>query len=197
MRTEFNEAYYKRFYDDKQTAVVTEECAYLLVEFLISYMRYIRLFPKTILDVGCGTGRLMPYFRKRSIQYQGIDISKYCCDQGGWERASVGIFDPTRQPSDLVVCQGVLQYLPPYKVEVAFDNLRRWTTMALFLEITVSDDWDRLPEEARKLSDDHIYMRSWEWYKNFLDHWGFVGIGGGLFVPEEHAGKLMAIERTT
>jgi 2-polyprenyl-3-methyl-5-hydroxy-6-metoxy-1,4-benzoquinol methylase len=52
----FDEAYYQRYYFDKKTSVVDTEHVNRLGAFVCSYLSYVRVPVRRVLDVGCGIG---------------------------------------------------------------------------------------------------------------------------------------------
>lgn len=120
----FDEAYYQRYYFDKKTSVVDTQHVERLGTFVCSYLKYLRVPVKRVLDVGCGIGLwqgvLAQHFPDAS--YQGVEFSEYLCARYGWLRGSVVDFH-SDQPFDLVICQGVLPYLSPADLQLALHNL--------------------------------------------------------------------------
>ena len=54
--TTFDEAYYQRFYFDKKTSVADPAHIERLGTFVCSYLQYLRVPVRRVLDVGCGVG---------------------------------------------------------------------------------------------------------------------------------------------
>ena len=54
--TTFDEAYYQRFYFDKKTRVVDRAHVDRLAAFVATYLQYLRVPVRRVLDVGCGIG---------------------------------------------------------------------------------------------------------------------------------------------
>ena len=50
----FDEAYYQRYYFNKKTSVVDPEHVNRLGAFVCSYLQYLRVPVRRVLDVGCG-----------------------------------------------------------------------------------------------------------------------------------------------
>jgi 2-polyprenyl-3-methyl-5-hydroxy-6-metoxy-1,4-benzoquinol methylase len=52
----FDEAYYQRFYFDPKTSVADPQHIERLGAFVCSYLQYLRVPVRRVLDVGCGIG---------------------------------------------------------------------------------------------------------------------------------------------
>ena len=78
---------------------------------MCSYLQYLRVPVRRVLDVGCGIGLWRDVVRgiSRGI-FQGVEYSAYLCRRFGWERGSVLDYRSS-EPFDLVICQGVLPCL--------------------------------------------------------------------------------------
>ena len=84
-----------------------------------------------------------------------------------------------RNPFDLVVCQGVLQYVSDAECKAAIDNIATLCSQALYLEVLTRRDAREncIPERT----DTDVYLRKGQWYRKRLGvH--FVNLGGGLFI---------------
>ena len=189
----FDRAYYDRFYRRRRTRVASPESTALLVDFVASYLRLIGLSPGTALDLGCGLGYwkkpLQRHFPR--LVYQGVEISDYLCAEYGYEKGSVVDYR-CPAPQDLVVCQGVLQYLAEREAKKGIRNLARLCGGALYLETLTAEDWeDNVDQE---LTDGDVHLRPAAWYRRELGR-HFFNCGGGLFVPRETPLVLYELER--
>ena len=110
--TRFDEHYYRRFYGDAGSRVTSQAEVTRLVRFVAGYLAYLQLPVRRVLDAGCGLGWWRAPLGRRypKMVYTGIEVSEYLCRAHGWEQASVVDYR-AEPPFDLVVCQGVLQYL--------------------------------------------------------------------------------------
>ncbi|MEG2632429.1 MAG: class I SAM-dependent methyltransferase, partial [Comamonas sp.] len=108
----FDEAYYERYYFDKKTSVVDPQHMERLGSFVCSYLKYLRVPVRRVLDVGCGIGLWRDIIARHFPQatFHGVEYSAYLCERFGWERGSVVDYR-AEEPFDFVICQGVLPYL--------------------------------------------------------------------------------------
>ena len=44
--------------------------------FAVFILKFLKKYKSTIIDIGCGNGRDLLYFKKKKISYLGIDLSK-------------------------------------------------------------------------------------------------------------------------
>lgn len=188
----FDEVYYQKFYRDRRTRVADRETCALLANFVFSYLDYLRLPVERVLDIGCGTGLWRREVRQRypGAVYVGVERSEYACRKYGWEQGSVIDYRPT-EDFDLVICQGVFQYLDDTEAEAALDNLPRLAPNALYLEILTAEDWER--NCNREVTDGQVYLRSAAWYRKRLRR-HFRSCGGGLFLAKGSPAVLYELE---
>lgn len=195
----FDADYYQRFYVDPRTRVSDRATVKKLADFVAGYLRYLDVPVRSILDVGCGQG----HWRGAAAavwpraKYHGVEHSQYLCDQFGWTKGSVVDFTPrkaTGQSSfDLVVCQGVLQYLDDREAAQAITNLAKWCRGALYLEALTSLDWRQNVDRSR--TDGNVHLRSGAWYRAQLDK-HFKACGGGVFCSRRAGVALFELEST-
>ena len=105
----FDEAYFQRYYFNKKTSVVDPEHVARLGAFVCSYLQFIRVPVRRVLDVGCGIGLWRDVVKRHypHAEFHGVEYSEYLCGRFGWERGSVVDYT-AKAPFDLVICQGVL-----------------------------------------------------------------------------------------
>jgi SAM-dependent methyltransferase len=192
-RKRFEAAYYRRFYEHPHTRVASTADTAVLVNFVVGYLNLLRLEIADALDLGCGLGwwrdpllRLIP-----DITYTGVEFSEYLCRRLGWHHGSVVDYHAAA-PADLVICQGVLQYLETPAAARAIENLARQTGQVLFLEVLTRGDWERIADQER--TDGEVVLREVGWYREQLaPH--FINLGGGLFLKRELADRSFELER--
>ena len=176
----FDRAYYDRWYRNDETRTFMTEYTPVIVRFVLAYLDYLEVEVKTVLDAGCGLGHWGTALKNldRDVRYHGLETSDYLCRELGWERGSIADYQ-AEEPFDLVVCQGVLQYLSDAECKAAIDNLATLCSQALYLEVLTRRDAREncIPERT----DTDVYLRKGKWYRKRLgEH--FVNLGGGLFL---------------
>jgi SAM-dependent methyltransferase len=188
----FDEAYYERYYGDPETRVASAESAERLARFVCSYLHYLRIEVREVLEFGCGLGLWRAPLERAfpGVRYHGVEISEHMCAHHGWTRGSV-IDHEHGRPVDLVICQGVLQYLPTSQAQRAIRNLARHAGAALYLEALTRADWEQAADQER--TDGEVHLRSGAWYRRELGR-HFIRCGGGLFVPKDSPVVLFELE---
>jgi SAM-dependent methyltransferase len=188
----FDRRYYDRYYRNKQTRVQSAREVERLGRFVCAYLGHLEQPVRRVLDAGCGLG----YWRKviaahyPAARYTGIELSPYLCEELGWTQASVVDYAP-RGRFDLVICQGVLQYLDDAAAAAAIANLGRLSRGALYLEALTAEDWRDNCD--RRATDGRVHLRSAEWYRKRLSR-RFRAAGGGLYLHRESRSVLYALE---
>ena len=195
MRSGFNfdAAYYERFYLDPRTRVSESEDIEIQARFLASYLDYLKIHVRWILDLGCGLGRLREPLLARfpRARYTGVEVSEHLCDELGWVRDSVATFR-SRRRYDLVICQDVLQYLDDAQAEQAMRNLARLCRGALWFGALTREDWEENCDQSR--TDGNGYVREGSWYRDRLAP-TFVCAGGGVFVARRAGVVMFELDR--
>jgi SAM-dependent methyltransferase len=192
MRTDFDAAYYRRFYRDQP--VHNGRRIGRLAEGLTGLCGWWGIPVRSVLDVGAGPGfwgRWLAANRPR-VRYQSIDISPYACRRYGHELADIADWRP-RRPADLVVCQGVLQYLDDDAADRAIANLIAATRGLLYLEVPTEADRETVVDPDR--TDLDISWRTGTWYRERLGR-GFVDLGAGLHYPRTGPMLFYELERS-
>jgi SAM-dependent methyltransferase len=189
----FDEGYYERFYKDPIRRVTSQREIHRLGRFVCSYLRYLDLPVESVLDMGCGLGYWQAVIQRHfpRASYTGVEYSDYLCHAKGWEQGSVVDYqhDP---PADLVICQGVLQYLPARPAQQAIANLARLTRGALYLEVLTDRDWKSVCDQ--QTTDGSVHLRTRQWYTDRLGK-HFVSLGGGLFARKNAPIHLYDLEK--
>lgn len=189
----FDQDYYDRFYRDPDTAVATADSTARLANFVCSYLAHMDLPVRTVLDLGCGLGfwrqPVLEHFPK--ARYTGVEVSAYTCAELGWTQGSVLDYRP-KKPADLVICQGVLQYLNDRDCRTALDNLAAVTSGVLYLEALTEEDWETNCDQS--LTDGAVHLRKGEFYRRRLAR-SFINCGGGVFLARTADVALFELER--
>ncbi len=189
----FDAAYYERFYFDKKTSVVDKAHVDRLGAFVCSYLQFLRVPVRRVLDVGCGIGLWRDLIGRHypHAQYHGVEYSEYLCTRFGWERGSVVDYR-AKTPFDLVICQGVLPYLSEADLKAATRNLGQLCRGALYLEAVALEDWERdIVDET--LTDPRLFKHPAALYRRGLtEH--FTELGGGVWLSRQADLPVFALE---
>ncbi len=189
----FDEAYYQRYYFDKKTSGVDRGHVERLGAFVCSYLKYLRVPVRRVLDVGCGIGLWRDIIARHfpDAAFHGVEYSDYLCARYGWERGSVVDYR-SAEPFDLVICQGVLPYLSPADLKLALHNLGTLSRGALYVEAVAREDYERgTIDEA--LSDPRLFRHRAELYRRGLAQ-GFTELGGGVWLSRQAEVPLFELE---
>lgn len=176
----FDREYYRRFYNNPETAVASRAEMVARARFISAYTQHVGLPVHRLLDLGCGMGLMRASFRRflPLTQYVGVEHSDYLCERYGWVRGDAASFKATK-PFELVVCYDVLQYLSDIAAARAVANLARLCRGVLYISALTTEDWRYNCDRARTDSD--VYLRSGEWYRRRLRR-HFRMIGAGLWI---------------
>ncbi len=184
----FDRAYYRRFYGPRPVHRPADIAA--LVQGVLGLCGWWGIKVRSVLDVGAGPG----YWRDAlpaGIRYQGIDVSEHACSTYGHQMRDIAAWSPNR-PFDLVVAQGVLQYLDTPGCSAAIENLAAATRSVLYLEVPTARDRTDVLDENR--SDTQAWFRSAAWYRRQLNS-HFVAAGAGLWLKPDVV-RLYELERS-
>ena len=192
-RFDFDAAYYERFYLDPRTRVAEPADIEVQARLLTSYLDYLKIHVRWILDLGCGLGRLREPLLARfpRARYTGVEVSEHLCAELGWVHDSVVTFR-SRRRFDLVICQDVLQYLDDPEAELALQNLARLCRGALWFGALTREDWEENCDQAR--TDRNGYVREGTWYRRRLAP-AFVCAGAGVFVARRAGVVMFELDR--
>lgn len=189
----FDKNYYDRYYRDPETRVASQESVQVLADFVCSYLIHIGQPVEHVIDLGCGLGYWQAAIREHfpAASYVGVEYSEYLCEAYGWTQASAVDFK-SRHKADLLICQGVLQYLPDPACERAIANFARLGRGALYLEALTRKDWQENVDQ--KVTDGEVHLRTGGWYRRRLaEH--FVNCGGGVYLTDSSPAALFELER--
>lgn len=191
--THFNEAYYRRYYEDPRTRVAAPEEISSLADFVCGYLKYMDVPVRRVLDMGCGLGAWKPELKRHfpRASYTGVERSDYLCKRFGWKKGSAETFESDR-PFDLVICQDVIQYLPAANADLAMRHLAALCRGALLFAVLTREDWEDNCDQ--ELTDGTGYLRSGRWYRKRLKK-DFINAGGGVFVKRAADVVLYELEK--
>jgi SAM-dependent methyltransferase len=189
----FDAAYYERFYFNKKTSVADKAHVDRLGAFVCSYLQFLRVPVRRVLDVGCGIGLWRDLIARHypHAQYHGVEYSEYLCARFGWEQGSVVDYR-AKAPFDVVICQGVLPYLSAADLKVATRNLGRLCCGALYVEAVTKEDWEQdIVDET--LTDPRLFKHPAALYRRGLAD-GFTELGGGVWLSRQAELPVFALE---
>lgn len=173
----FDARYYEKWYgnDEEDRADIAERS----LRFVLSYIDYMDSSIATVLDLGCGVGLWKAALAKqaKAVRYTGVEYSEYLCRKHGWQHGSAADYAPGRT-FDLVVCQGVLQYLDDADCERAIANLAKLSRRFMYLEVLTRADAEHVCDPDG--TDFEVHVRHARWYAKRLKE-RFVNLGGGLY----------------
>jgi SAM-dependent methyltransferase len=158
-----------------------------LAQGVCGFAAYWGLKLKAALDVGAGTGLWRHALARQlpQLRYTGVDISPFACASYGHLKRDISRWK-SRKTFDLVICQGVLQYLDDTQAEAALENLAAMASGLLYLEALTVHDWQQRVDRER--TDGAVYQRTGAWYRKRLrSH--FITVGAGLYAAR-HAGMV-------
>jgi len=176
----FDAAFYRRFYVDPKTRVVTRSEMTRRADLIAAFVRHGELPVRSILDVGCGLGLMRSPLRRHfpRSRYTGLEVSQYLCQKHGWVQSSAATYSPP-QPFDLVICYDVMQYLGTREAAAAVRNLARLCRGVLHFGALTLEDWELYCDKRR--TDRNVQIRPAGWYRKRLAV-SFINAGTGMFV---------------
>lgn len=178
--TSFDRDYYRRYYFDPRTAVISQAEMRARARLIAAYALHIGMPVRRILDAGCGTGAMRRTLLRHlpRSSYVGLEMSEYLCERYGWEHGCVESYRAAA-PFDLVVCYDVLQYLDEKQARAALTNLGRLCRGILYFTVLTRADW--LHNCDRRRTDSNVHLRLGDWYRARLRR-SFRDIGAGFWL---------------
>jgi trans-aconitate methyltransferase len=191
--TVFGPAYFKKFYLNAATRVVTPGEMRVRARLIAAILAQTGIPVRSIIDAGCGIGLLRKPFKEvlPRARYLGLEASGYLCARYGWTKGSVVDYSP-QKPGDLVVCYDVLQYLEDRDAARAVANLARLTRAALYISALTREDWRENCDRTR--TDRAVHLRAGDWYRRRLMR-NFRYLGFGVWLRKDVAAILWDMER--
>jgi len=137
-------------YWDDSAAVIAAEWGHGRQDFELIAQLLARYSPRTVLDAGCGSGRLFPLYEAAGVvSVVGTDISEEALTLARTQsqvarliRARLEDLDFGLKEFDLGICNRVLQHVPPQSIGAAVNNLARSCRLVYVNELTDSDHMD-------------------------------------------------------
>lgn len=174
----FDEAYYHRFYENPKTRIYGAKEHAHLAQYVMSLARWNDIQVQSVLDIGAGIGLWKNWLAKnaKDVEYTGIEVSQVMCRKHGYQHRDIARWRD-RKKYDLIICQGVLQYLPDPDVAPAVANIAAMASGLVYFEVLTRGD---LRERADvDLTDTDVHVRNGSYYRGlFAKH--LLAIGAGL-----------------
>lgn len=179
----FDEAYYHRFYENPKTRIYGPKEHAHLANYVFSFARWNDLDLHSVLDIGAGVGLWKNWIEKnaKDVEYTGTEVSVAMCKKHGYQHRDIARWRDRRK-YDLIICQGVLQYLADPDVAPAVANIAAMAGGLVYFEVLTRGD---LRERAdTTLTDTDVYVRNGSYYRGlFAKH--LLPLGGGLHWTRE------------
>lgn len=176
-RPDFNAEYYRRYYENRSTAVVSPAEKRAEVRFVLAFCRHIGVDVRRFADIGAGTGWWAKELARQlpGAESETYDASPAAARLYGHRQRSIERLGG--RPADLVVCRDVLRYVPDAVARAGIGRLARKCRGVLYAQVMTRED--DIDEEASDMSG---YFRPVRWYLRELERVGFRNAGMGLFV---------------
>ena len=145
----YNKAYFDKWYRHPRFRVKTALDMRRQLHFVVSAAEYILDRPvRRVLDVGCGEGNWRPVLKRirPAARYYGVDASEYAVRRFGKRRnirlGSFSTLGSIGLPGefDLVLCLGVLNYVPPDELRAGLRHIAALCDGIAYLEIFTRAD---------------------------------------------------------
>ena len=193
----YDRADYQKWYRDPRHRVHSPSERARTVRYAVALGEFLLGRPlRSVLDVGSGQGEWQPLLRalRPRARYVGVDPSAYAVRRFGRARHLVqgGIEDlpalGLRGPFDLVVCTGLLNYLPRPVLERGIAHLAALAGGIALLEIFTRDD--QVEGNLRGFD-----RRPAPYYRRLLRRHGLVPCGPHAYVSRALRAELAVFER--
>lgn len=189
----FDGAYFDRYYGDPKTRVQGPPEVTHLARAISSLAAFWGMSLDSALDLGAGPGFWRDALKQErpALAYRSVDVSPTACERYGHELRDISAWRADER-FDLIICQGVLQYLDDNDAAQAIDNIGAMAQGLLYLEALTEHDAEEVADASR--SDLAVHCRKGSWYrKRLAKH--FVTLGCGLFYA--HRGDALFFELET
>jgi SAM-dependent methyltransferase len=145
---------------------------------------------KTVLDAGCGTGKLMRVLMEEcsdEFSVQGFDIAENCLDPFfdniKNDILTVGVLWDEKdfnRKYDAIICTDVLEHIPTEKVKLVLENFYRCTKIFCYFSIALLPDGFGPKIIGQHL---HLTVKESDWWITQIKEAGF---GNPQHVIEKH-----------
>jgi SAM-dependent methyltransferase len=173
----FDASYFRRFYESRRSRVYGRDQIDHLARGVTGFAGWFGCDIERVLDVGAGTGLWGQWFRANmpEVQYRAIDVSDYACKKYGHERRDISQWRG-RTKYDLVICQGVLPYLPDRACARAIAHMAAMCRGLLYVEAVTARDLREVCDRSR--TDVRVLARPATFYRrNLARHFEPLGCG--------------------
>lgn len=189
----FDQAYFDRFYETRRTRVHGAREVAHLARGVTELVLWLRGPLGSVLDVGAGPGLWRDWFQKHkpAVRYVSTDASAYACKRYGHQKRDIASWR-SKERFDLVVCQGVLPYLPDAAAASAIENLGVMTRGFLYLEAITKSDLVEVCD--LDMTDVAVHPRDGAWYRRRLAK-HFIQVGAGLYYAKGGPLRFYELER--
>ncbi len=196
----YDKAYFDKWYRSRQHRVRTPAQIRRIVSFTVSAAEYVLDRPvRSVLDVGAGEGHWQPILTmlRPRLRYVGVEPSEYAVSRFGKRRGlrrgsvetldALHLHDTFPEGFDLVICCGVLNYVPNDAIGAALTSLQAHTAGLAWLEMFTRQD---------DIEGDVVALRPRPaaWYRAQVQAAGLVPCGLHLYAPRDVAAGLTALE---
>lgn len=185
--SEYDQQYFDKWYRHPRHRVKSPAELARQVAFVLHTAEWVLARPvRSVLDVGCGEGQWRAALRRHRprVAYTGVDPSEYAVARYGSRRnIRLGSIEQLHAmalggPFDLVICCGMLNYLPPQTLAEGLHAVASLTQGLAYLEIFTSAD-------VTEGDTSWPAPRPAAWYRSALHKSGLTSVGLHCYVPEE------------
>jgi SAM-dependent methyltransferase len=193
----YDKKYFDKWYRHPKHRVKSPLDIERQLRFVVSATEYLFERPvRKVLDVGAGEGNWSVALKKirPGAKYYGVDPSEYAVARYGKKRnirlGSFGNLGDIKLDDDfdLVLCCGVLNYVPPAELRTGLRALRNLCLGAAYFEVFTNAD-DASGDFSRDASN------SPPWWRATFKRGGWSPLGMHLYRPSEMLGVAAALER--
>ena len=188
----FDEAYYHRFYENPKTRIYGAKEHAHLAQYVFSFAQWNDLPVQSVLDVGAGIGLWKNWIAKnmKEVEYTGTEVSQAMCKKHGYLHRDIARWRD-RKKHDLIVCHGVLQYLPDPDVAPAVANIAAMSRGLVYVEVTTRQDLRDRCDTTR--TDTNIFVRNGSYYRGILSK-HLLSVGAGLWWVKDRPPPFYELE---
>jgi len=188
----FGAEYYRRYYLDPRTAVVTPEETRARARLIAALMAHAGLPVRRVLEAGAGTGMLRAALKPLMprAHFVALESSEYLCRRYGWTGGRIEDYR-ARPAFDLVICYDVLQYLDDRAAARALGNFARLCRGMLYFSALTRFDYAHNCDRSR--TDADVHLRSARWYRARLGR-AFRDAGFGFWLRRGAELRLWELE---